>query len=137
MRVVRGFNRQRAETNRIMRGNHVIGRMELYAWWWMRSVEMVWQVLIPVASGLLMLYGGRQVLRGELTIGDLMMFLVYLVMLLGPMATLAQSATAFQNSLSGFDRVLDLLAEPREMESDHELKPVSYTHLTLPTIYSV
>ena len=122
MRVVRGFNRQRAETNRIMRGNHVIGRMELYAWWWMRSVEMVWQVLIPVASGLLMLYGGRQVLRGELTIGDLMMFLVYLVMLLGPMATLAQSATAFQNSLSGFDRVLDLLAEPREMESDHELK---------------
>ena len=28
MRVVRGFNRQRAETNRIMRGNHVMGRGE-------------------------------------------------------------------------------------------------------------
>ncbi len=122
MRVVRGFNRQRAETNRIMQGNHLMGRMELYAWWWMRSVEMVWQALIPLASGLLMLYGGRQVLRGELTVGDLMMFLVYLVMLLGPLATLAQSATAFQNSLSGFDRVLDLLEEPREMDSDNPLK---------------
>ena len=44
-----------------------------------------------------------------------MMFLVYLLMLLEPLATLAQSATQFQNSLCGLDRVLDLLAEPREM----------------------
>ena len=36
MRVVRAFGRQRSETNRIMRGNHVMGRQELYAWWWMR-----------------------------------------------------------------------------------------------------
>lgn len=118
MRVVRGFNRQRAETNRIMRGNHVMGRQELYAWWWMRSVEIVWQTLIPLASAILLLYGGWQVLQGRLTVGDLMMFLIYLVMLLGPLATLAQSASAFQNSLSGFDRVLDLLAEPREVDED-------------------
>ena len=45
------------------------------------------------------------------------MFLVYLLMLLEPLATLAQSATQFQNSLSGLDRVLDLLQEPREMPS--------------------
>ena len=117
MRVVRGFNRQRAETNRIMRGNHLMGRQELYVWWWMRSVEIVWEVLMPVASAVLLLYGGWQVMEGQITTGDLVMFLVYLMMLLGPLATLAQSASALQNSLSGFDRVLDLLAEPREMES--------------------
>ena len=38
-------------------------------------------------------------------------------MLLGPLAVLAQSAAQFQNGLSGLDRVLDLLEEPREMES--------------------
>ena len=119
MRVVRGFNRQRAETNRIMRGNHLMGRMELYAWWWMRSVEIVWQVLIPLATSALMIFGGWQVMQGKLSIGELMMFLVYLTMLLGPLATLAQSASSFQNSLSGFDRVLDLFDEPREMENDH------------------
>jgi len=42
------------------------------------------------------------------------MFLVYLTMLLGPVATLANSATTFQNNLAGLDRVLDLLAEPLE-----------------------
>jgi ATP-binding cassette subfamily B protein/subfamily B ATP-binding cassette protein MsbA len=35
-------------------------------------------------------------------------------MLLGPLATLANSATQFQNNLAGLDRVLDLLAEPLE-----------------------
>jgi len=117
MRVVRAFSRQRAEINRIMRGNHVMVRQELYAWWWMRTIEIVWEVLIPLASAALLLYGGWRVLQGDLTMGDLVMFLVYLLMLLGPLAILAQSAAAFQNSLSGFDRVLDLLDEPREMET--------------------
>jgi len=117
LRVVRAFSRHRTETNRIMRGNHVMGRQELYAWWWMRSVEIVWEALIPVVSAALLLYGGWRTLQGDLTLGELMMFLVYLLMLLGPLAVLAQSAAAFQNSLSGFDRVLDLLDEPREMET--------------------
>ena len=115
-RVVRAFSRQRAESNRIMRGNHYMGRQELYAWWWMRTVEIVWEALMPMASAALLLYGGWRVLEGDLTLGDLVMFLVYLLMLLSPLAVLAQSAAAFQNSLSGFDRVLDLLDEPREME---------------------
>ncbi len=42
------------------------------------------------------------------------MFLMYLAWLLEPLSTLANSATAFQNSLAGLDRVLDLLDEPAE-----------------------
>lgn len=117
MRVVRAFGRQRAETSRIMRGNHMMGRQELHAWWWMRSIEIVWEILVPLASAALLLYGGWRVLQGYLTPGDLVMFLAYLLMLLGPLAVLAQSAAEFQNGLSGLDRILDLLEEPREMES--------------------
>ena len=127
MRVVRAFGRQHAETNRIMRGNHVMGRQELYAWWWSRTIEVVWETVIPLATAGLLVYGGWQVLQGQLSMGDLMMFLVYVMMLLGPLATLAQSAAAFQNSLSGFDRVLDLLAEPLEMESNHETRQIKRT----------
>ncbi len=117
MRVVRAFGRQRSETSRVLRGNHLMGRQELYAWWWARLIEIVWETVIPIASACLLLYGGWQVLQSELTLGDLVMFLAYLLMLLSPLAILAQSAAQFQNSLSGFDRVLDLLAEEREMES--------------------
>ena len=115
MRVVRAFSGQRAETGRFMNTNHLMARQELNTWWWTRSMEVVWGLLIPVGALSVLLYGGWQVLEGRLTLGDLMMFLTYLLFLLEPLTVLAQSATQFQNSLSGLDRILDLLAEPREM----------------------
>lgn len=117
MRIVRAFSRQKREAARFSEENNVMARQELYAWWWMRIVEMVWEALIPIASAGLLFYGGWRVINGHMTTGDLMMFLVYLLMLLEPLATLASSATQFQNSLSGLDRVLDLLEEPIEMQS--------------------
>ncbi len=117
MRIVRAFSRQKREAARFTTENNLMARQELYAWWWMRGVETAWEVLIPVASAGLLFFGGMRVLAGHMTVGDLMMFLVYLLMLLEPLATLASSATQFQNSLSGLDRVLDLLGESREMPS--------------------
>jgi len=117
MRVVRAFGRQRRETNRFAGENHLMIRQELFAWLWTRVVEVVWDLFLPLASGALLLFGGMSVLDGRLSLGDLMMFLVYLAMLLEPIAVLATSATQLQNNLSGFDRVLDLLDEPREMIS--------------------
>lgn len=114
MRVVRTYGRERSETNRFVTGNHLLVRQQLFTWWWTRIVEITWDVLIPLASTLLLIYGGYQVLQGHLTVGDVTMFLVYLLMLLGPLATLADSATAFQNNLAGLDRVLDLIEEPLE-----------------------
>lgn len=122
MRVVRAFGGQRAETSRIMRGNHLMGRQELYSWWWMRRIEIVWEILMPLATASLLLYGGYRVLEGPLTTGDLVMFLAYLLMLLGPLAVLAQSAAEFQSGLAGLDRILDLLEEPREIDAQAATK---------------
>ena len=117
MRVVRAFGRGRSETGRFARGGNLMARHELLAWWWARGVEMVWAILIPAASAVLLMYGGAQVMAGTLSAGDLMMFLVYLVMLLEPLAVLAESATTLQNNLAGLDRVFDLMEEDREMPS--------------------
>lgn len=128
MRVVRSFGRQKSESGQFTRGNHLMARQEIYAWWWMRGVDAAWAVLIPLASAILLWYGGMQILSDAqrvragtlspheaMTTGDLVMFLGYLMALLGPVATLAQSATSFQNNLAGLDRSLDLLDEPPEM----------------------
>ncbi|MDB5353050.1 MAG: ABC-type multidrug transport system, ATPase and permease component [Planctomycetota bacterium] len=115
MRVVRAFGRQRRESARFVGESDLMARQELFAWWWSRGVEVAWELILPLSSAALFLYGGLRVLDGRLSLGDLMMFLVYLAMLLEPLAVLATSVTQWQNNLSGFDRVLDLLAEPIEM----------------------
>ncbi len=127
IRVVRGFARQRSEGQRFVRGNHFMARQELYVWWWNRAVDIAFSIVIPVASAALLLYGGWQILadaksvadgtldaRAAFTTGNLVMFLAYLGWLLGPIATLAESATSFQNGLAGLDRVIDVMNEPRE-----------------------
>lgn len=128
MRVVRSFSRQRFEAGVFTENNHLMARQELFAWWWMRGIDVAWAIMIPLASAILLWYGGTRVLHDmervkagaiaqsqALTTGDLVMFLGYLASLLGPIATLANSATGLQNQLAGLDRVLDLLDEPTEM----------------------
>jgi ATP-binding cassette subfamily B protein/subfamily B ATP-binding cassette protein MsbA len=115
MRVVRAFARERSEASRFLRGSHLMARQEILTWWWSRGIELAWALVIPAASALLLWFGGRQVIAGSLTPGDLVLFLTYLAMLLGPMEALASSATNFQTNLAGYDRTLDLLAEAKEL----------------------
>ncbi|MCZ6835822.1 MAG: ABC transporter ATP-binding protein [Planctomycetota bacterium] len=140
MRVVRAFGRQRSETSRFTRNNHLLARMEILSWWWSRTVDITWSLLIPGASAGLLWFGGAQILNDAaqvaagvgltnaeriaaglilpedaMTIGSLMAFLAYVAWLLGPLATLASSATQVQNSLAGLDRVLDLMDEDSEL----------------------
>ncbi len=127
MRVVRAFGRQKSESASFTTGNHLMARQELHAWWWMRGIDIAWSILIPIASALLLWFGGSRVLHDQalvragmldphlaFTTGDLVLFLAYLTALLGPIATLAESATSLQNQLAGLDRTLDLLDEPAE-----------------------
>ena len=126
IRVVRAFGRSRGESSRLVRGNNLMARQGINIWWWSRITELAWDVAIPLASTGLLLYGGLQVIEGEITTGDLVMFLTYLIMLLGTVETLAATATNLQTNLAGLDRVLDLLEEPIEMpdrDSARDLVP--------------
>ncbi|MEM8913348.1 MAG: ABC transporter ATP-binding protein, partial [Planctomycetota bacterium] len=127
IRVVRTFSRARSESSRFVREGDFLVRQQLFTWWWTRIIEVIWEVLIPLASTTLLLYGGYQIIQGDLTLGDLMMFLVYLTMLLDPLATIAGSAVTFQNNLAGLDRILDVLEVEEELPSRPEA-------VTLPTV---
>lgn len=125
IRVVRTFARNLSEKNRFTRNTHLLARQQLMVWWATRGIEIIWDVLIPLASTGLLLYGGWQILQAQLTLGDLMMFLVYLTMLLGPIASIASSSMSFQNNLAGLDKVLDLLQEAPEGVSRPDAKTLS------------
>lgn len=114
MRVVRGFGRARTEAGAFVRASAFMTRQEMMVWWWSRLIDIAWSLLVPAASVGLMVYGGARVIGGHMTVGDVMMFTAYLLMLLGPLETLTATAASVQANLAALDRVLDLLAEPLE-----------------------
>jgi ATP-binding cassette subfamily B protein/subfamily B ATP-binding cassette protein MsbA len=121
MRVVRTFSQERVEGLRFVSGVHLMARQEILAWWWSRALEILWRIALPGASIVVIVYGGIRVLEGTLTLGDVMLFITYTMMLLGPLEALVSTAVAIQNSLSGYERVLDLMDERREF-ADQEIK---------------
>ena len=120
MRIVRGFGRERAEAARFTSAQHYMTRIEILTWWWSRGIEIAWGVMIPAATAGVLVYGGLGVINKSITIGDVMMFMTYLLMLLGPLETLTSTATNTQTNLAAMDRVQDLLAEDVEFQGHRE-----------------
>jgi ATP-binding cassette subfamily B protein len=59
-------------------------------------------------------YGGLQVVRGSLTLGELVAFNTYLVMLIGPVRVMGWVVNTTQNAIAAADRVFEILDTHRE-----------------------
>src|SRR5712692_1015290 len=74
-------------------------------------------------------FGGHEVLAGRLTIGDLIAFLFYLFMLVGPLIALSNLYSQIQAALAAAERVFELLDEPvdvaNQVDSTLELPAIT------------
>jgi subfamily B ATP-binding cassette protein MsbA len=66
------------------------------------------------ATVLIMGYGGRLILRGELTLGELFSFTVFLGFLVAPVVQMANIGTQMTEAFAGLDRTAELLSQPKE-----------------------
>jgi ATP-binding cassette, subfamily B, bacterial len=64
-----------------------------------------------LTTGVVLLYGGYRVLHGEMTIGTLTAFLLYLRMFFEPMQEISQFFNTFQSATSALEKLAGVLAE--------------------------
>ena len=64
-----------------------------------------------ITTGVVLLYGGYRVLNGEMTIGTLTAFLLYLRMFFEPMQEISQFFNTFQSASSALEKLAGVLAE--------------------------
>jgi ATP-binding cassette, subfamily B, bacterial len=64
-----------------------------------------------LTTGVVLLYGGYRVLHGEMTIGTLAAFLLYLRMFFEPMQEISQFFNTFQSASSALEKLAGVLAE--------------------------
>jgi subfamily B ATP-binding cassette protein MsbA len=81
-------------------------------------------LLMYGSLALVLWFGGREVLEGRLTAGQLIAFLFYAVMLTGPLGGLASLYGQVQTALGAAERVFELLDTRSEIVDDPQAEPL-------------
>jgi ABC-type multidrug transport system fused ATPase/permease subunit len=79
--------------------------------------------LIMLGTSAVVLYGGIQVVYGQLTIGTLLMALAYLGFVYGPLAGIAHTTGTIQHALASARRVRELFALSTEVDDGRAPSP--------------
>jgi len=94
------------------------------------ALVRVWGVFGPLigllaglSAGIVLWFGGRGVLTGALSLGDLVAFTSYLGMLVWPMMALGRVVNLLQRGAASMDRIQKLLAAEPEIKSPSSPKP--------------
>jgi subfamily B ATP-binding cassette protein MsbA len=119
IRVVKAFAREDYEERRFERESLENVEMALVA----RSIKMklspIVEIIVATGTCLMLGYGARLVLAGQLTVGALVVFLLYLGKMYKPMRDLAKMTDTVSKAAVGFERIREVL----ETESGMRDKP--------------
>ncbi|MCR5347897.1 MAG: ABC transporter ATP-binding protein/permease [Fretibacterium sp.] len=117
IRVVRSFATEDQELDRFRRGNMENFKALLQAVSIQAFLAGVIEVFLICALAVVFWLGGRTVLDGELTPGELIAFIGYIAFMVQPIRTVMNSMGGIQTSLAAADRIFDMLDTPLEGES--------------------
>jgi len=112
IRVVRSFGRERTEARRYGVSHHTVIRKHMWAQILEYVVHTGWGILIPLAGLTIVWFGGTLVLMKQGTIGGIMAFQMYMMMLLMPVSAIVQSFGQMQQALAALERIFDVLRVP-------------------------
>ncbi|MCY3003573.1 MAG: ABC transporter ATP-binding protein [Planctomycetota bacterium] len=76
--------------------------------------------IVGLVGVLLTIYGGRAILDGSMTLGDFVMYLVFIGLVVGPVVQIASIGTQITEAFAGLDRIRELRDVAREDEGDEE-----------------
>ena len=108
-RVVRAFAREKYEEEKFRKQASFIYDREIEANNLLASNSPVMSFALLLAMGAILWYGGRQVAGGQLSAGQLTQFLLYSVMLAGPVRMIGWLTILYSRAMSSGQRVFEVL----------------------------
>lgn len=89
------------------------------------ALERRTDVIVGIATALVLTGGGWRVVQGAMTPGDLVLFLMYLKTAMKPLRDLAKYTGRIARATASGERVADLLDEPVDIEDTPHAMPLS------------
>ncbi|MCL2761051.1 MAG: ABC transporter ATP-binding protein/permease [Desulfuromonadales bacterium] len=109
MGVIQLFNRQKLEQEEFRRLNMAYRDANLPVITWDATLYAGVEVLSSIAVGLLIWYGGGEIIRGTLTFGALVAFIQYIEKFFSPIRDLSAKYSVMQGAMAALERIFNLL----------------------------
>ncbi|HEX7418930.1 MAG TPA: ABC transporter ATP-binding protein, partial [Thermoanaerobaculia bacterium] len=118
IRIVKAYKAEKHEARVFAHGAHELLRLVQGTMRVISGVGALSTFLVGVVGIVVMIIGGRQVLAGQMTIGGLISFTLYLGLVVGPVVQIVSIGTQLSEAFAGLERMREILNEKTEDADD-------------------
>jgi ATP-binding cassette subfamily B protein len=124
IRIVKAFAREEYQLHRFSRAVSRVFDQSIYSTRLQAFFSPLIGLLPQLGIALVLLIGGREVIAGNLSLGDFTAFYTYLVMLAGPMRMLGVAMGMAQRAIASGNRLFEILDREPSIESPPGAPPL-------------
>jgi subfamily B ATP-binding cassette protein MsbA len=124
IRVVKSYTAEKREEIVFTKGAHKLFRNIAKSMTGVSATTAGSTVIVGIIGVLMIWLGGRAILAGEMTLGDLIMYIFFIGLVAAPLVSIASIGTQITEAFAGLDRIREILDMPTEVEEDESRQPV-------------
>jgi subfamily B ATP-binding cassette protein MsbA len=124
IRIVKTYTAEKREELVFTKGVHRLFRNVAQSITGVSSITAFSTVVVGVIGVLIMVIGGRSILNGTMTLGELINYILFTGLMAAPVVQIASIGTQISEAFAGLDRIRELMEMPTEDEEDHGKEPL-------------
>ncbi len=124
IRIVKAYTAEKREALTFARGAHKLFRNIAKSMTGVSATTAFSSLVIGAVGVVIILVGGNSVVRGQMTVGDLFMYVMFTGIMAMPMVQFAAIGTQITEAFAGLDRIREVLNMPTEDEEDTARMPL-------------
>jgi subfamily B ATP-binding cassette protein MsbA len=118
IRVVKSYTAEKREEIVFTKGAHRLFRNIAKAMTGVSATTAGSTVIVGIVGVLMIWLGGSAILAGEMTLGELIMYIFFIGLVAAPLVSIASIGTQITEAFAGLDRIREILDMPTEVEED-------------------
>ncbi|MCC7008557.1 MAG: ABC transporter ATP-binding protein [Acidobacteria bacterium] len=118
VRVVKTYTAERREDLEFTKGAHKLFRNIAKSMTGVSATTAFSSVIIGAIGIVMILVGGRAIVNGTMTVGDLFSYIFFTGLMAAPIVQIASIGTQISEAFAGLDRIREILDTPREDADD-------------------
>ena len=118
IRIVKSYTAEKREEIVFTKGAHRLFRNVARSMTGVSATTAGSTVVVGIIGLLMIWLGGRAVLAGEMTIGDLVMYIFLIGLVAAPLVSIASIGTQITEAFAGLDRIREILEMRTELDED-------------------